>query len=282
MSGDQQHDAGVVGVGALAADDPRRPDDAPRRRSDLLLLPHRHDPHRDMSLGRPALRPGRPRRADRQAETRRAHPSTRCTSAPGSPSTWSAWKCVRTMRSSARTSSRRRQRSTALGSGPASTSTAWCGAVATTSASPWPTSHATISHPGGGHGCLGPHGERATRARATHAAIAGGRRRSLGAATHPAMLRTPSSNAPVQPSGHGAVACGALAQVCATATIQATGTPARCAMTAASGGDTGAASAVMTPRIVAGATAGAARRFATTAIRLTFPESSTMTGAHTS
>ena len=274
---------GVVGVGALAPDDPRRPDDAPRRRSELLLLPHRHDPHRDMRLGRPALRPGRPRRADRQAGTRRAHPPTRCTSAPGSPSTWSAWKCVRTMRSSARTSSRRRQRSTAFGSGPASTSTAWCGAVATTSASPWPTSHATISQPWRrpwppwtprGEGHQGEGDARGDRGRTSQKSR---RRNASGDAEDAQQQRAGPA---VRPRRRG-VRC-ARAGVCDShdpgdgyarqmrddrRERQATPAP---------------TSAVMTPRIVAGATAGAARRFATTAMRLTLPESSTMTGAHTS
>jgi hypothetical protein len=73
----------------------------------------------------------------------------RARSTPGSPSTWSAWKCVSTTAAIRCTRRSRRQRSAASGSGPVSTTTAPA-AVRTTSASPWPTSHATSRQPEGG------------------------------------------------------------------------------------------------------------------------------------
>src|SRR6185369_16447374 len=66
------------------------------------------------------------------------------------PSTWSACRWVSTSSGTDRTPSRRKHPSTAVGSGPVSTTIATPAPASTTSASPWPTEQATNSQPGGG------------------------------------------------------------------------------------------------------------------------------------
>ena len=82
--------------------------------------------------------------------TRGSGGRTRPWSTPGRPSTWSAWKWVRTTASTTRTRSRLRQASMRAGSGPTSTTTARPGPVASTSPSPWPDVTGDEPPPGSG------------------------------------------------------------------------------------------------------------------------------------
>ena len=134
--------------------------------------------------------------------------------APLSPSTWSAWKWVRTTASRVVTPSRRRQPSTSGGSGPASTSTARCGPLRTTTASPWPTSHTTTRHPAGGQVTVrvgtSAAAVRRTAPRRSTGWVAAVRTmaRPVRTTTRPSAAR---SRAPGAPSGHGSVPPGTRA-----------------------------------------------------------------------
>ena len=165
-------------------------------------------------------------------------------------------------------------------SGPASTSTAHPGCpVARTTASPCPTSQATIAHGLGGH----PGGAiligTSTNASPSSTAIsnARGRRRrtSRSSTTTPAA----SSTAPTTPPGHGSAAPGTAAAASATTTSHHTAGPASHAHACAIGAPAGDTSAASTPSTVAGATAGTASRFASTAIGFTCPLSPATSGA---
>jgi hypothetical protein len=89
-------------------------------------------------------------------------------------------------------------------------------------------------------------------------------------------------SAPEAPSRHGTAAPGKAAKVRATSTNHAHGRPATRATNCAAPIDTCARPAVTTPRIVAGATAGSASRFAGIDARLICPEIDAISGAHAS
>ena len=105
---------------------------------------------------------------------------------------------------------------------------------------------------------------------------------STTATTTAASINPSSSNAPADPLGQRTAAPGIRANVRATKTSQAHGTPPARAITWATGIDSGATAAVMTPRTVAGATAGSASRFAGIDARLICPEIDAMSGAQAS
>ncbi len=166
--------------------------------------------------------------------------------------------------------------------GPASTSTTQPGrAVASTTASPCPTSHATITHPAGGQpGGTSRVGTITTVVPASTASSTARRRRVRATTAMPPSTATMSS-APTGPAGQGRAAPGTAAARSATAMSQAAGHPASQAQALAAAGATGATSAASTPNTVAGATAGAASRLAITATGLTSPPNPATIGAVT-
>ncbi|EXU70026.1 hypothetical protein Z951_00700 [Streptomyces sp. PRh5] len=212
-------------------------------------------------------------------------PTARPRNAPVSPATWSAWKWVR-IRSGIRTMPReRRQRSTARGSGPVSTTTAVPGPAARTRASPWPTSQATIRQPGGGQPVMtrtrGAGRTTASSTSSAHTAHSRRWRSSRRPARTTARETAASRSAPVQPSGQSASAPGSAAPVRATWAIHSAGQPADQAIQWASGGATAAAASAAKPRVVAEATATSAMRLQGIATRLTRAAITTTTGAQT-
>ena len=90
-------------------------------------------------------------------------------------------------------------------------------------------------------------------------------RRPTRAQAHAVPAVAASRSSPRQPLGHLAAAPGSRAIPRATTTSQAAGSPAGQASNPASAGETTATSAQPIPSNVAGATAGAASRFAATA-----------------
>jgi hypothetical protein len=190
-------------------------------------------------------------------------PTRRPCSAPASPVTWSASRCDSINSGMSVMPSLRRQRSSSPGSGPTSTSTACPGAVGTTSASPWPTSHATRSVAAGGQPRSVCRSGHPTTISPTSAASASGRARgNRQSRPTPARSSTVSSAAPHAPAGQAAALSGSSAAPCATVASQRTGQPASHAAASAAAGNSGPSTAASSPRTVAGATAGAARRFA--------------------
>ena len=181
-----------------------------------------------------------------------------------------------------RTPRRARQASIGPSAGPASTSTTQPGrAVASTTASPCPTSHATITHPAGGQpGGTSRVGTITTVAPASTASSTARRRRVRATTAMPPSTATMSS-APTGPAGQGRAAPGTAAARSATAMSHAAGHPASQAQALATAGATGATSAASTPNTVAGATAGAASRLAITATGLTSPPNPATIGAVT-
>ncbi len=128
-----------------------------------------------------------------------------------------------TNRSTVTTPSRCRHPSTAVGSGPASTTTASWAPTGSTSASPWPTSHATSTVPVGGQPAANRRTGTAPRATArlptmTTRVTTGHRWPTSKPAVTPA-----SSAPPVTPAGQGSVASGIPAPTCATASSQRAG-----------------------------------------------------------
>jgi hypothetical protein len=206
-------------------------------------------------------------------------------STPGRPATWSAWKCVSRRYGTRRTPSRLRHRSAARGSGPASTTTPVRSPTASTSMSPCPTSHATMAQPRGGQPSIvhdGGSAGRASSATSTAAAAAESpRRRPITGQPSAAVSRSAAStSAPDAPAGQSTAAPGSRAACSATTTIHHAASPASRPNNTASGGATAAVTVARTPKIVAGATAGATSRLAGTATMLTCAESRTTTGAH--
>lgn len=142
-------------------------------------------------------------------------PTLRPRSAPGRPSTWSAWKWVRTTSGMLRTPSRRRQPSTRPGSGPVSTTTALPGPAATTTASPWPTSQTMTNQPGGGQAGLSRCTVVTASSTPAHPAAASRRTSGVGATHQSTRVARTSRAAPAAP--------GSRAPTSATRTSQATG-----------------------------------------------------------
>lgn len=224
--------------------------------------------------------PGGSRRADVSIA-----PTARPFRTPGSPSTWSAWKWLSTTSGTRRIPRSRRQRSTACGSGPASTTMPCPGPALTTTASPWPTSQTTKCQPGGGHPTRGRiSGCGRSSAISTIPAsrlTATGRRTSERVRGIAANVTAARASPPHRPPGHPTVAPGKAAPVRATRVIHATGSAATCATSVAAGMWNGATSSTANPRTVAGATANSADRLHGTATRLTRSVKVTTTGAQT-
>ena len=130
-----------------------------------------------------------------------ASATVRPRSTPLVPPAWSRSWWVSTSSATRRTRSRSKQRSTAPGRGPVSTTTASPRSTANTSASPWPTSQATTAHPGGGQ--LGARQARASAATADAAIPAATTLRAQPRSTSSAASRTASSNAPTTSDRHG-------------------------------------------------------------------------------
>ena len=121
--------------------------------------------------------------------------------------------------------------------GPASTSTTQPGrAVASTTASPCPTSHATITHPAGGQpGGTSRVGTITTVVPASTASSTARRRRVRATTAMPPSTATMSS-APTGPAGQGRAAPGTAAARSATAMSHAAGHPATQAQAPRRGG----------------------------------------------
>ena len=172
------------------------------------------------STGRPARPPARRSRRPRASAARGAPPSAARRAARRRPPR----RCGRAARrarprrgrrGSARapaagrgvTPSRRRQRSTAVGSGPASTTTASPGPASRTVASPWPTSHIATRQPGGGHAApsgtpaVGPSVSRPATAVSARQARASGPPRARATSTAaPPRARTASGEETAVPA----------------------------------------------------------------------------------
>ncbi len=139
-------------------------------------------------------------------------PTGRPRSDSARPPTWSACRWLSSTSAMPRTPSRARQASTCPSSGPVSTSTTQPGrAVASTRASPCPTSQATITQPAGGQpGGTSRVGTRTSVHPASPATITARRRRE-----RPTTAATPSAatinSAPGGPAGHGSAASGTAA-----------------------------------------------------------------------
>jgi len=216
-------------------------------------------------------------------------PTTRPCIAPGSPPMTDGAALLSTINGSSRTSSATRHRSIAAGLGPASTSRPACGAVRTTTATPTPTSHTASCQSAGGHRMTETRAAT-TPPEATTAAVANASARArVDSATRrryatPASKTTPATNtnaaAPRHPSGQVTADPGTPAKLRATKTSHEHGTPAARAPHCAAAVDSGAIQAVITPRIVAGATAGSASKFAGMDDKLTRPEIAAISGAH--
>lgn len=247
----------------------------------------RRSPSTTRSSGTPAPAAQRRTRASSPAGSSSGPISTAPTRRPcstaGRPSTWSACRCVRITSATASIPRSSRQRSIRSGSGPASTTTAVPAAAGSTRPSPWPTSHTTSRHPGGGHGVDTRCAAGSPTVKPASAATALRRTRpglvSRGANATPAASTRASSSAPCQPAGQAITAAGSRAPTWATPSSHRQGHPASQAKTSASGIATGALAAASTPSTVAGPTAGSASRFAGTVTRLTWAASSTITGA---
>ena len=210
--------------------------------------------------------------ARRVRPVRRDHRSrhVRPRNTPATPPMWSTWKWLTTNSTTCRTPSRRRQWSTAFGSGPASTTTARPGPAGSTIASPCPTAQATTSQPGGGH----PEASNRTGSAPSTAAQRDHR-------DQPPHERSPrrdqqrdrdhrEQQRPEHPAGPGhrpGRHPGARTWRPAPATGPASA-PAR-PRTRRRAGQTGDSTAAATPSSVAGAIAGTTSRFAGTATRLT-------------
>ena len=202
-------------------------------------------------------------------------------STPASPPTWSRWKWVITRAAISVTCSPRRQRSTATGSGPASTCTARPGPAGSTSASPWPTSQATSTQPGGGHPGASERTGTCTRTPTSTAAAstrAGPPRRARPASS---AVAASSSTAPRPPAGQDRLAPGSAPARSATSTSHRHGQPANQASNWPAGSHAGATAAAAKPSTVATGTAGSASTLAGTATRLIRPDSIVITGAVT-
>ena len=203
-------------------------------------------------------------------------------STPATPSTWSAWKWVITSSGTRSTPSRRRQPSTARGSGPASTTTALSGPARRASASPWPTSHAAKTHPDGDQpGVGGP--TRGTTSSSRHAAAPEVRCRSTtGPAATTATVTAVRRTSDHAVAGQSSAAPGRAAPCSATVTIHPTHQPASVPSSRPSGSETRATTPPSRPSTVAGPTTGATTRLATTATRLTCPEIAATNGVQAS
>src|SRR5690606_9431586 len=207
-----------------------------------------------------------------------ASATVRPRSTPLVPPAWSRSWWVSTSSATRRTRSRSKQRSTAPGRGPVSTTTASPRSTANTSASPWPTSQATTAHPGGGQ--LGARQARASAATADAAIPAATTLRAQPRSTSSAASRTASSNAPTTSDRHGTAPCGTRAPHSAMRWIQATATPGTHTATCAAGGATSPRAATTKPPTVATGTNGPAATFVGTDTQLTSADSTTSSGAH--
>lgn len=209
-------------------------------------------------------------------------PTGRPRKTPSSPPTWSACRWLSRTSATPCTPSLRRHPSTGAASGPVSTTTTQPGrAVASTRASPCPTSQATIIQPDGGQpGRVSRTGTTTSTTPASTASTTARRRRERHTAA-PTTSVAAINSAPDAPAGHGTVAPDTAAAWSATAISHAAGHPASHTQARATGSAKGATSAASTPSTVAGATAGAASRLATTATGLTSPPNPAMSGAVT-
>jgi hypothetical protein len=207
-------------------------------------------------------------------------PTSRPVSAPARPPPWSASRWD--IRTNGRESipSRSRHRSTAPTSGPASTRTPAPGPVGSTRASPCPTSHATTTVCAGGQPRTVCRSGQPSTTSPTRAASASGRSRGHRQSTHAAATTRPvRSTAPPVPAGQPVAPSGTAAARSATRTSQRVGHPAVQTRASPSAGTSGATTAAARPSTVAGATAGAASRFAGNDTRLTVPERPATIGA---
>jgi hypothetical protein len=164
------------------------------------------------------------------------------------------------------------------GSGPASTTTAEPGPARSTSPSPWPTSHIAMTHPSGGQPGVGGRASITTTSSPVQASAEDGRPSSRGASgtdSRHSTVRAASGSGPVPQS---TAAVGTDAPQRATAMIHPAAHAAGAATTTPSGTHSSPPRPPARPSTVAGATAGAARRLAATATRLTCPDSAATTG----
>src|SRR5690625_3077186 len=120
----------------------------------------------------------------------------------------------------------------------------------------------------------------ATNAAATGTATTG-RDRIRGTTITATTAPEVAAVTPTAPLGHGTVGVGRSAPHVAIAAMPAAGQPAHHASTSASPIHQGATTAAATPPMVAGATSGAASRFAGTETRLISPDNATSTGVTT-
>ena len=182
---------------------------------------------------------------------------------------WSAWKWVSTSswdaaapRAVAGTGPSRRVRAGVHDHG-----RPWC-APCSTRPSPWPTSHATMTQPRGGQPGVGS-GTSSTRAPSPTPGPGAGRRASTAPRNSAGQHAEDRQQA--MPSGAGrpveTAATGRLAACTATAMIHDAHQPAGAATHRPTSGARSPTTPPARPRTVAGPTAGAASRLATTATR---------------
>src|SRR5690606_16680648 len=164
------------------------------------------------------------------------------------------------------------------GSRPASTTTAVCSPARKTTASPCPTSQATTSHSGGGQPGDGRARSRPTVRAAPAASDTTGRRSTSGIAATATRASVTDVTTPAAPGTQGIVAPGRSANQCASVAIHQAGMPATQADHAATVGASGLIAAATTPKIVAGATAGAASTLAGNEARLSSPDTARSMG----
>ena len=156
-------------------------------------------PPATIAPARPDRSTGTPRRRGRRATAARRRPvpaspavttasTRRSRNTPATPPTWSAWKWRQHEQRHLPDPSRRRQPSTAVGLRPASTTTrARPARPAAPAASPWPTSQATSTQPGGGQpGAEQPHRQRAHHGRDARRPRPAARRSTAAARPRPA------------------------------------------------------------------------------------------------
>src|SRR5690606_26790428 len=170
----------------------------------------------------------------------------------------------------------------ATGSGPASITTASPDRTGRTTRSPCPTAHATTTAPDGGQPLATTRTGTAPITTATATTATARRTARRRAASRKPAVSPASSSAPRAPSGQGTTATGSRAPYRAVSTSHHAGQLPSQARNPAAGGHTGATAAARTPSTVAGATAGAQTRLATTATRLMVPVRPAITGETTS
>ena len=158
---------------------------------------------------------------------------------------------------------------------------ALAGPAGKTNASPWPTSHATRTHPVGGQLDTTARTGICTTAATTATDISTFRGPGRRANQRKINVAASKENPPNAPLGHGNVAPCRLPKKSATHTNQRHGQPASCASSAPSPRQKGAVIAAPKPSSVVTATTGSASMFAGIATILTRPEIAATTGAVT-